>query len=89
MIIQPYLPEMSATVISGFGATWGKSGFNPQDKDALFIFDYTEFERSINIFVLAFNIFLAVIGSFTLLVGGVGVASIMLVVVEERTGKSG
>lgn len=90
MIIQPYLPEMSATVISRVRRYLGeKSGFNPQDKDALFIFDYTEFERSINIFVLAFNIFLAVIGSFTLLVGGVGVASIMLVVVEERTREIG
>lgn len=61
-----------------------KNGFAPDDKDALDTWDFAEFERKFQVFFLAFNIFLAVIGSFTLLVGGVGVASIMLVVVEER-----
>ena len=41
-------------------------------------------EGKINIFLLSLTIFLGMIGSFTLLVGGVGVASIMLVIVEER-----
>jgi len=61
-----------------------KTGFAPDDVDAVFILDFSEFERSLDMFFVAFNIFLAIIGSFTLLVGGVGVASIMLVVVEER-----
>lgn len=59
-------------------------GFSPEDKDALFLWDVTEMEKSLDVFFLAFNIFLGMIGSFTLLVGAVGVASIMLVVVEER-----
>jgi putative ABC transport system permease protein len=46
-------------------------------------------EKSFTTFFLAFNIFLGVIGSFTLLVGGIGVASIMMVVVEERTREIG
>ncbi|MCP4220559.1 MAG: ABC transporter permease [bacterium] len=84
MLFQP-LPGLSVTVISGVRRFLaGKYGFSPEDKDALFIWDFTEFEESLNVFFLAFKIFLALIGSFTLLVGGVGVASIMLVVVEER-----
>jgi putative ABC transport system permease protein len=90
MIIQPHLPEMSTAIISRMRHYLGeKIGFAPQDEDALFIWDFTELEQSMNVFLLAFNIFLAVIGSFTLLVGGVGVASIMLVVVEERTREIG
>jgi len=64
-------------------------GFDPKDPDAIAIWDTLEFEKSFTTFFLAFTIFLGVIGSFTLLVGGVGVASIMMVVVEERTREIG
>lgn len=84
IIIQPW-PGQSVPVIADTREYLGnKIGFSPEDNDALFIWDFTDFEKSLNAFFLAFNIFLAMIGSFTLLVGGVGVASIMLVVVEER-----
>lgn len=64
-------------------------GFDPKDPDAIAVWDTLEFEKSFTVFFIAFNIFLGVIGSFTLLVGGVGVASIMMVVVEERTREIG
>jgi putative ABC transport system permease protein len=64
-------------------------GFSPDDPDAIGIWDTLEFEKSFTTFFTAFTIFLGVIGSFTLLVGGVGVASIMMVVVEERTREIG
>jgi len=64
-------------------------GFSPADPDALSVWDTLEFEKQFTTFFLAFTIFLGVIGSFTLLVGGVGVASIMRVVVDERTREIG
>jgi len=84
IIMEPW-PGQSGPVITDTREYLGnKIGFSPKDNDALFIWDFTDFEKSLNAFFMAFNIFLAMIGSFTLLVGGVGVASIMLVVVEER-----
>jgi putative ABC transport system permease protein len=64
-------------------------GFDPADPDALGVWDTMDFEKQFTTFFLAFTIFLGVIGAFTLLVGGVGVASIMRVVVDERTREIG
>ncbi len=89
-IFQPRNPAASKSIIRQVREYLGdRAGFSPDDEDALFIWDWTEFEKSFSIFFLAFNVFLGLIGSFTLLVGGVGVASIMLVVVEERTKEIG
>lgn len=89
-IFQPKNPEASKPLIRKVREHLGnKAGFSPDDKDALFVWDWTEFEKSFLVFFVAFNIFLGLIGFFTLLVGGVGVASIMLVVVEERTKEIG
>jgi putative ABC transport system permease protein len=64
-------------------------GFSPEDPDALGVWDTLEFEKQFRTFFIAFTVFMAVIGTFTLLVGGVGVASIMRVVVDERTREIG
>jgi putative ABC transport system permease protein len=64
-------------------------GFSPADPDALGVWDTLDFEKQFTTFFLAFTVFLGVIGTFTLLVGGVGVASIMRVVVDERTREIG
>ncbi len=89
-IVQPDIPERSAETITALRLYFGeKIGFSPLDMDALSVWDFTEMERSMNVFFLAFTVFLGVIGTFTLLVGGVGVASIMLVVVEERVREIG
>jgi putative ABC transport system permease protein len=58
--------------------------FNPTDKDAVWIWDTTEFDKFIFYFFLGFNIFMGAIGSFTLGVAGIGVANIMFIVVQER-----
>ncbi len=58
--------------------------FDPTDRDAVWLWDTTEFDKFLFYFFLAFNIFMGVIGSFTLAVGGLGVANIMYIVVQER-----
>jgi putative ABC transport system permease protein len=58
--------------------------FDPTDKDAIWLWDTSEFDKFMFYFFLAFNIFMGVIGTFTLAVGGIGVANIMYVVVQER-----
>jgi putative ABC transport system permease protein len=63
--------------------------FDPNDKQAIGMWDTTEAEKFFSIFFGTFRAFLAVIGSFTLMVGGIGVSNIMYVVVEERTREIG
>ncbi len=58
--------------------------FDPTDQDAVWIWDTTEFDKFIFYFFLGFNIFMGLIGSFTLGVAGIGVANIMFIVVQER-----
>jgi putative ABC transport system permease protein len=84
LMLQPELGRSKPVIAALRDYLGNKIGFDPKDNDALFIWDFTEMEQSLETFFLAFRIFLGLIGSFTLLVGAVGVASIMLVVVEER-----
>ncbi|MFQ5799812.1 MAG: ABC transporter permease, partial [Bacteroidota bacterium] len=63
--------------------------FDPSDTDAVWIWDTAEFDKFIFYFFLAFNIFMGVIGSFTLGVAGIGVANIMYIVVQERVREIG
>jgi putative ABC transport system permease protein len=66
-----------------------KYKFDPKDKDAVWIWDTTEFDKFLFYFFMAFNIFLGLIGSFTLGVAGIGVANIMFIVVQERVREIG
>ena len=63
--------------------------FDPADRDAVWIWDTGEFDKFIFYFFLAFNLFMGLIGSFTLGVGGIGVANIMYIVVQERVKEIG
>ncbi|MDX1502880.1 MAG: ABC transporter permease [Thermoanaerobaculia bacterium] len=63
--------------------------FDPRDEEALSIWDTTEMARFLDTFMNAFKAFLAIVGSLTLVVGGIGVSNIMNVVVEERTSEIG
>lgn len=67
----------------------GRHRFDPQDEEALGIWDTTEMFQFMDSFMFAFNLFLGIVGSLTLVVGGIGVSNIMSVVVEERTPEVG
>jgi putative ABC transport system permease protein len=78
-------PELRAgTVDLAFRLLGARYRFDPSDHRALSQWDSAEFEQEIRFFLTALKIFLAVVGGFTLLVGGIGVANIMFVVVRER-----
>ena len=66
-----------------------KYNFNPDDTEALSIWDTTEVLKFFNTFFLAFRMFLVGVGCLTLITGGIGVTNIMNVVLEERTKEIG
>ncbi len=85
IIFSPADPTRSVEMISQVREVLGRRyKFDPEDKDAVFVWDTSEFDRFMFYFFLAFNIFLGIIGSFTLGVAGIGVANIMYIVVQER-----
>lgn len=61
-----------------------KYRFDPTDRNSIGLWDTNEFWEFIDILFSSINAFLGLIGFFTLAVGGIGVANIMFVVVQER-----
>jgi len=85
IIFQVDDPMNSETVVEQVRQVLGKKyKFDPTDKDAVWIWDTSNFDKFMLYLFLGFNIFMGLIGSFTLGVAGVGVANIMFIVVQER-----
>jgi putative ABC transport system permease protein len=66
-----------------------KYRFDPTDERALGLWDFIESEKENLAVGLGIQIFMGLVGAFTLLIAGVGVANIMYVVVKERTQEIG
>jgi len=66
-----------------------KYRFDPTDERALGMWDFIESEKESLAVGLGIQIFMGLVGAFTLLIAGVGVANIMYVVVKERTQEIG
>ena len=83
-------PEHADLVESKLRQTLGRiHKFDPNDKDAVMLWDTNEADKFLRYFFMGFNIFMGIIGSFTLTVGGIGVANIMFIVVKEKTKEIG
>jgi len=63
--------------------------FNPEDEEAIQVWDTTSMARFLDSFMFGFKLFLGIVGSLTMVVGGIGVSNIMNVVIEERTREIG
>ena len=63
--------------------------FKPDDQRAVFIFDAQKQLQQFSIITLALKVLLAVIGTITLGIGGVGLMNMMLVSVTQRTREIG
>jgi len=81
--------SMPATMRSIKEFLGAKYKFNPEDTEALFVWDTTETFKFFLAFFAAFKYFLVGIGCMTLITGGIGVTNIMNVVLEERTKEIG
>jgi putative ABC transport system permease protein len=83
-------PQIAKSVKQQVYATLGKKfKFDPNDKETLGIWDTTNFDEFVENFSLGFNLFMGIIGVITLIVGGIGLANIMYVIVQERTREIG
>ena len=72
-----------------FAALGARYQFDPSDEEALWLWDTNENEEEMKPFFDGFKMFLGIVGIFTLIVGGIGTANIMYVVVKERTKEIG
>ncbi len=62
-----------------------RSGFHPDDTDAVRSFDLSQLLGFVDLITLIFTGFIGVAGTVTLLVGGVGIANYQLALLEERS----
>jgi len=90
LIFQPRSSRPSKEAIAEIrGILARRARFDPSDKEALSTWDTTEQFHFFDVFFLAFNLFLGILGVLTLIVGGIGVSNIMNVIVDERTREIG
>ena len=63
--------------------------FDPEDPKVVSIWDTVKSSKMMSNFTLGIQLFLGIIGSLTLFIGGIGVANIMYAVVKEKTREIG
>ena len=90
ILIRPEDPSMQEEIKANITSIFSKKyGFNPEDEQAIPMWDFIEQEETGRKVALGLEMFLFTVGFFTLMIAGVGVANIMFVVVKERTREIG
>ena len=90
LIVKPQRAEEGMYVEQEIRRVLGKKyNFDPSDERATPMWNFIENEKQGAIIFRGINIFLAFIGSMSLIIAGVGVANIMYVVAKERTREIG
>ena len=90
IVVKPAQPEQMVTVLKEVNNVLGaRYGFDPEDKRVFGTWNTVESSKVTQNMLLGIQIFLGIIGTLTLVVGGVGVANIMYAVVKERTKEIG
>lgn len=90
MLVKPVRNDESKQVLQEIRRVLGrKYKFDPTDENAIWAWDIADAVAVQDKVFMGLNIFLAVIGTMTLVIAGVGVANIMYVVVKERTREIG
>lgn len=90
LIVRPGSPELAPRVEAEIRRVLGsRYSFDPADERAVQMWDFIDNMKTTRAIGLGIQIFLGLVGAFTLLVAGVGVANIMYVVVRERTREIG
>ncbi|MBP7460647.1 MAG: ABC transporter permease [Candidatus Delongbacteria bacterium] len=90
LIVQPRIGDPDSACMHAITIAFSRSKqFDPVDDDALGDWDTRDMDKFVGNFTLGLKLFLGLVGGFTLVVAGIGVANIMNVIVEERTREIG
>lgn len=82
--------DAQAAVTTDVVAALGRRlGFDPDDRNALFVWDTTEEQRMLGWIFLGFHVVLGIAGVVTVLLGGVAVGHLMAFLVRRRTAEIG
>lgn len=90
LVVMPKSPEVHEKAIKEvLGILARRHHFDPQDKEALWVWDTLEGAKFTDRIFGAMTIFFGAVALLTLALGGIGVMNIMLVAVTERTREIG
>src|SRR5579859_1958822 len=90
LLIETYRPEEMKSELKKLNEILGaKYGYDPTDERALSTWDMVKTSQVTRNILTGIQLFLGIVGTLTLLIGGVGVANIMYAVVKERTREIG